>query len=244
MEKKEEDAAKTLLVLGSSGQEDPCKGMPKLADPCDSDDGGSDDEDEGDGDEKNATKKGGGGANLKKAGGSTNVGTRVDGQGASPSIGSAPVLRTPCKNPPGCSPLELQAMLGAMQAPAKMQAKGLELPWQQRKTGSLASTQYLAVTAELDNLPGWTDKSTIKEAMGKRNKRSATQMNRSDFGGQAVKKYRQSKYSYKLKAVSRYYADIAASGNAGCRGYGAEHVAALFNKGLQSPGDRKISSCC
>ena len=56
-------------------------------------------------------------------------------------------------------------------------------------------------------------------------------MNRSDFGGQAVKKYRQSKYSYKLKAVSRYYADIAASGNAGCRGYGAEHVAALFNKG-------------
>ena len=69
MEKKEEDAAKTLLVLGSSGQEDPCKGMPKLADPCNSDDGGSDDEDEGDGDEKNATKKGGGGANLKKAGG-------------------------------------------------------------------------------------------------------------------------------------------------------------------------------
>ena len=72
-----------------------------------------------------------------------------------------------------------------------MTAKEMELPWHQRKAGSIASTQYLAVTAELDNLPGWTDKSAIKEAMGKRNKRSVTQMNRSDFGGQAVKKYQE-----------------------------------------------------
>ena len=44
-----------------------------------------------------------------------------------------------------------------------------------------------------------------------------------------------------LRPHSRHYADIEASGNAGCNGYGAEKVAALFNKGLMSPGDRKIS---
>ena len=66
--KKEEDAAETLLVLGSSRQEDPdkFKGIPKLADPSDLFDGGSNDENDEDRNEdgvmderdiSNATKK-------------------------------------------------------------------------------------------------------------------------------------------------------------------------------------------
>ena len=55
--KKEEDAAETLLVLGSSRQEDPdkFKGIPKLADTFELIDGGSDDEDDEDGDEDGGT---------------------------------------------------------------------------------------------------------------------------------------------------------------------------------------------
>ena len=108
------------------------------------------------------------------------------------------------------------------------------------KAGSIASTQYLAVTAELSKLPGWTDKAAISEAMGKRNKRTATQINRSEFGGQAIKKYRHSKYSYKLKAASRYYADIAASSNAGCKGYGHNQPQLVQRT---AHGKRQVGSC-